>query len=321
MQCVTPPMLCACGVFDARGIREWGTMRSEWSESSPWRDASASTRRPASLVGRGEQPRLAAAALQRDGVVIGGPRGAGRSRLARELAAIARTSDRCVDWVATSRSAAGIPLAALSSLLADGREGPPRTVGQAVAALAARSEATREWVLACDDAHLLDAESAVVMRQFATRGKVSLLLTVCDEEQCPEPVTALWRDELLARVDLPQPSKDLVSTTLRDVLGAPLDGISLERIYRLCEGNLVYLRELVAAVDRDDGWERIGAAGRWNGPLSLSARLDELVWSRLAALTAAEHTVLELLAWRAWERSCCANSRPARTWSPWRAKG
>ncbi|HXR73540.1 LuxR family transcriptional regulator [Actinocrinis sp.] len=272
-------------------------MRSEWSEASSWRDASASTRRPPSLVGRGEQLRLAAAALQRDGVVIGGPHGAGRSRMARELAAIARASGRCVDWVATSRSAAGIPLAALSGLLADGREGPPRTVGEAVAALATRSEKTREWVLACDDAHLLDVESAVVMRQFATRGKVSLLLTVCDEEECPEPVTALWRDELLARVDVPQLSKDLVSALLCDVLGAPLDGISLERIYRLCEGNLVYLRELVAAVDRDGGLERIGTAWRWNGPVSPSARLDELVWSRLAALAPAERTVLELLAW------------------------
>lgn len=272
-------------------------MRSEWSEASSWRDASASTRRPPSLVGRGEQLRLAAAALQRDGVVIGGPHGAGRSRMARELAAIARASGRCVDWVATSRSAAGIPLAALSGLLADEPEGPPRTVGEAVAALAARSEKTREWVLVCDDAHLLDAESSVVLRQFAARGKVSLLLTVCDEEQCPEPVTTLWRDELLARVDVPQLNKDLVSTLLRDVLGAPLDGISLERIYRLCEGNLVYLRELVAAVDRDGGLERIGAAWRWNGPVSPSARLGELVWSRLVALAPAERTVLELLAW------------------------
>jgi DNA-binding CsgD family transcriptional regulator len=249
------------------------------------------------LVGRGEQLRVAAAALQRDGVVIAGPHGAGRSRLARELAAMARASGRCVDWLVTSRSATGIPLAALSGLLADGHEGPPRTVADAVAALAQRSRATKEWLLVCDDAHLLDEESAIAIRHLAAAGNTSLLLTVCDEGHCPEPITALWRDGLLPRVELAPLTKDLVSALLTEMFGAPLDGISLERIHRLCEGNLVYLRELMAAIDHDGGMERVGAAWRWNGPITPNARLEELVCGRLAQLPPAERAVLELLAW------------------------
>jgi DNA-binding CsgD family transcriptional regulator len=276
-------------------------MQSDWVDAgSPWsygRD-SRDSRRPPFLVGRGEELSAALAALEHGGVVLAGTHGAGRSRLARELAALLRESGRTVDWLVTSSSTAAMPLAALSGLLfADGRaERAPQTVGEAVAAVAQRAGADR-LLLVCDDAHQLDEASVVVLHHLAARGKVSLLLTVCTDEALPEPVTALWKDEIVARVDLAPLGKEAIAPLLHDVLGSPMDGISLEHIYRLCEGNLVYLRELVAAGGRSGSLRRTGAVWSWHGPVAPDARLSELVWSRLAALAPAERAVLELLAW------------------------
>jgi DNA-binding CsgD family transcriptional regulator len=230
-------------------------------------------------------------------VVLAGAHGVGKSRLARELTAVMRQSGRSAEWLVASRSAAAMPLAALSGLL---HAAAPQSVAEAVAQLTQRAgDAAGDGglLLVCDNAHLLDEASVVVLQHLAARGTARLLLTVCTDEDLPEPLTALWKDEILARIELAALGRDPISLLLRDVLGAPMDGISLERVDRLCEGNLVYLRELVSAGVRDESLRRVGAVWSFQGPLAPDARLSELVWARLAALRPPERAVLELLAW------------------------
>ena len=72
------------------------------------------------LVGREAELRFVAEALADDGaggVVLVGPPGVGKTRLAHEAAAHADASGCTVEWVRATRSAASIPLGAFAPLL------------------------------------------------------------------------------------------------------------------------------------------------------------------------------------------------------------
>ncbi|MEV4555596.1 LuxR family transcriptional regulator [Kitasatospora sp. NPDC049285] len=251
------------------------------------------------LVGRADELRSGAAALEGGGLVLAGPRGVGRTRLARELVAAAQRRGAAVDRLVASATTTAVPLAAFAGLpgpaAGSAADRPPQTVGEAVLRLAERAEIGRR-LLVVDDAHLLDHDSALVIRHAAAQEIAAVLLTVCTEEPAPEPVRALWRDETLPRIDLAPLPRDGLAALLADALGAPVDGDTLDRMHRLCDGDLVTLRELVHDAVRDGTLERCGAAWSWRGTVTPDSRLGELVTARLAGLDPATRTVLELLA-------------------------
>lgn len=168
------------------------------------------TNRP--LVGRGPHlDRITRALDGRSscGLIIAGPPGAGRTRLAAEV----RPAWRIV----ATRCAAARPLAAFGG----------RSAEEIRAALR-RGPRTR--VLVVDDAHLLDAASASLLHQLAVHREIRLVVTVADGAPAPDAITALWKDDLLGCLPLSPLTEVELSELLSTTLGGPVEHRTVRRL-------------------------------------------------------------------------------------------
>ncbi|MEV4802769.1 LuxR C-terminal-related transcriptional regulator [Nonomuraea sp. NPDC049421] len=246
------------------------------------------------FVGRGGSLRAVRDALRSGtGMMIAGSAGVGKSRLAAQ--ALHGLRGYGVVRAQGTETASMIPFGAFAHVLT----GPPRG-GENLLRWAARhlrDQAGRGGLLvSVDDAHRLDPASAALVHYLAGRGQARLLVTVRSGEPQPDPVTALWKDELLERIELPPLTPAEVGQVLAGALGGALAPATVRRLARVSEGNVLYLRELVHAgrtsgclTEQDGEW-------RWHGELSMTPRLRELVGDRIGHLDQDEREVLELVA-------------------------
>ncbi|WP_460370656.1 AAA family ATPase, partial [Actinocorallia lasiicapitis] len=197
------------------------------------------------FAGRGaELARLGAVARQ-TALVIAGPAGTGKSRLAAEIVAGFPAGRYEVARISATGSARGIPYGALAHLL------PARSPGDQANPLRWAAEAIsvrgKRLLLAVDDAHLLDSASAATVHYLVANGGAHLVATVRTDEPAPEKVTALWKDDHAVRAAIGPLTLDDTALVLRARLGRPVDDTTLHRLHRATEGNALLLRELVAA--------------------------------------------------------------------------
>lgn len=227
------------------------------------------------------------------GAVVAGPAGVGKTRLAREvLAGLGRSHH----WIVASESSRALPfgpfwpLAGAPERDGDGTAGAARRLGEALAATA-----RERMVLGVDDAHLLDDQSASLLLSLAVEHGVPLLLTVRTSEPAPDAVRALWKDGYLARVDLPELSRDQVGAVLQEVLGGPVDSHSIRRLHALTAGNALALREIVEGALAEGRLSRVGRLWRLRGETTVTPALAEVLQGRLDRLGPEVRSVLEVL--------------------------
>ena len=169
-------------------------------------EPSRATRWP--LVGRaGELAdfRKALADRSRGGVLIFGPAGVGKTRLAEEFLAVAEGAGRDTGRATASATAAQVPLGALAHLLPAG-VGSDRCDAVALfdgVVQTFRPPGGAPLVLLVDDLHVLDRTSLMLLTQLMDAGAVFLVGTVRTGEPVPDTLAALWRGDRLIRVDLP----------------------------------------------------------------------------------------------------------------------
>jgi DNA-binding CsgD family transcriptional regulator len=255
-------------------------------------------------VGRaGELGRLRELVVDADcpGVVVAAPAGMGKTRLALEGLAVAERAGLATARVVATRAAATLPFGALAPLLAPHRPAEPGRAGdraellrRSAAALAERA-GERRLVLLVDDAHNLDDLSATVIHQLALTNAVFVLATVRAGEPAPDPVVGLWKDGLVERIELGGLAAEAVEELLGVVLAGPVDRAAATVLAVRCQGNVLFLRELVVGALADRSLRDDGGIWRLVGPLSPSDRLVELVEARLGRLETAEHALLELV--------------------------
>jgi DNA-binding CsgD family transcriptional regulator len=255
------------------------------------------------LIGRDGELRLLARLLQRPdarGVVLAGAAGVGKTRLALECLRKAEQAGFATARVAGSRTAVGMAFAAMAPLVpAPGDDfttnGGAEVLRRFATAMAQRS-GSGGLVLMVDDAHFLDDSSATLVHQLAASRAALLLVTLRPREPVPEPITALWKEGILGRLELAGLDGETVEQVLSAALDGPVDRATVARLTARSRGNLLFLRELVLGA--------LGAgtltndAGVWSltGALAPSPRLVELIEARMGGLDDGERRVLEALA-------------------------
>ncbi len=258
------------------------------------------------IVGRRPELELFDRALgsgEKEGLVIHGRAGVGKTRLADECAAQAAACGLPTERVTGSQTTALLPLGAVAVLLAGGlgRPGPDGQVN-AVALFEQTRQALhgrhggRRLVTVADDVSLLDAASLALLGYLAGRGTIFLVATVRSGEPVPDLVTGLWRDGRLERVDLRDLSRAHLDTLLHLALGGPIEAGAGREFWDVTAGNPLYVRELLlgalesgALVERSGVWHL-------DRPVLATARLADLVEQRIAGLPGQARSVVELLA-------------------------
>ncbi|MCX2185031.1 LuxR family transcriptional regulator [Streptomyces sp. SKN60] len=232
------------------------------------------------------------------GVVIYGPAGVGKSRLAEEC--LARTVH--AGWkgrrATASAAAAAVPLGAIAHLIPPGIDlSDPVTGFAAVAAALAGPRQDRQWAVWVDDLHLLDASSAVLLRQLIDARVVRLIGTIRTGEPVGEAVEALAGVDAVHRIDLEAFGQEQAQAVLAAALGGSVGRRTLRELCTASGGNVLYLRELVTGALASGTLASDGELWELSeGGLAGTPRLAELIEARLSSVDPAARPVLELLA-------------------------
>jgi DNA-binding CsgD family transcriptional regulator len=267
-------------------------------DSSGSRHSSQALARPA-LIGRADILSELAQALAvpgyRGAAISGGP-GAGKSRLLTEAAATAEELGYRLIRVQCTPSNTLISLQAVGAAFQTAGLAAPGDVDDAVASLLGSGHRSRTKTLLCvDDAHLADAATAELMLRAVRDKACSVLMTVSDTRLACAEIYALWKNESIPRLVLPELSRDDVEQVCLGFLPG-LVGLGIaERYAMLCGGDLLLLQELLADAIETGALKEVD--GVWSDAEATYAsdRLVPLVASKLRDLDADHQAAFEAL--------------------------
>lgn len=233
------------------------------------------------------------------GLVIAGAAGVGKTRLMLEAFERADLRRHTAHWVLATRATSAIPFGALASLLPAGLPlATPQTNLLRLAADALIAEAApHRPVVGIDDAHQLDGVSAALLHLLIRTRQAFVLVTVRSGEPAPEPIMALWKEDLAERLELRPLSGRDVEDVLTAALGGQIEGATVQRLWATAKRNTLLLRELVLAGIDSGALTEVEGVWRWEGPWVIAPRLVELIGARIGRLEADEKALLEILAY------------------------
>ncbi|MFG2606558.1 LuxR C-terminal-related transcriptional regulator [Streptomyces sp. NPDC048514] len=232
-------------------------------------------------------------------VVIYGPAGVGKTRLAEDFLARAVAEGFEGARATATAAAATVPLGAIAHLIpADvDLSDPVRGFAAVAGALAGHPRKRRRWALSVDDLHLLDAASAMLVRQLMDAGVVRLIGTVRTGEPVTDAVAALAGGDTVYRFDLEAFDAQNTEAVLQAALGGPVGRRTLRELHSASGGNVLFLRELVLGALRAGTLTSDGEIWHLADDRPMGTpRLTELIRGRLATADARARPALELLA-------------------------
>jgi tetratricopeptide (TPR) repeat protein len=181
----------------------------------------------------------------RVGAVLIGSAGVGKTSVARTAEARLASHFGRVDWV--TPTAPAVPFSAFNHLIEVPEEGKTAAVLRA-----ARESLSDGRLLIVDDAHLLDKLSAALVYQLAVSGEVKLIVTVAPNGPVAEEISALWRDDLLARIHVdPAGHDDSRQAALVEEFVATLPGPAHRVLEYLAIEDPLSLADVSALAGRD----------------------------------------------------------------------
>ena len=265
------------------------------------------------LTGRdGYVERLQTLLRRRRSVVLAGPAGAGKTRLLEEVSRRLARMLQVVEIRATVATAT-LPFGAVASLLPEptGQWREPSELLRAVERRWRAESHRRPVVVVVDDAHLLDGGSGALLQHLVDAGCVTALFTVrqpvsggdvgCSSGPTPSgdgiPVLiGLYRNHAVEWIDLPPLAPFEVVDLLEKGLAGRVDGASAQRLVDASGGDVLLLRELLAAAWRTE--TLTCRDGRWylTGPMPVGPRIEMLVHERIGVLTRAALESAEVVA-------------------------
>ncbi len=243
------------------------------------------------FVGRdAELDHVMATLAARQGVVLAGDAGVGKSRLLAEAVERSTAGGLRVLQVRATRSSGVVPLGAFAPLLPI--DDAAASLARAREAILARAPA----VLAIDDAHALDEASAALAHQLVTQDGVRVLATVRRGEDVPDAIVGLWKDGHCERLDIEPLTRDALDRLVVETLGGPVDGQFLHLMWTRALGNALFARELLAAAVESGALAQRSDMWTLTAPFTAPPRLRELIAGRLRGVRPRDRTALDLLA-------------------------
>lgn len=229
------------------------------------------------------------------GIVIGGPAGVGKSRIARQALFDAKAQGFECRWVVGASSAAKVPLGAFTVWAPPGVSDTVHLLRGVIASLTDAPSGAP--ILICvDDAHLLDDLSAFVVHQIVQRGVAKVVLTLRDGEPVPASVEEITNAGQFDRLDLAPLTPDETTSLLSATLGGPVDQDTGHRLWTLTRGNVLYLRNIVEREVADGRIVSQRGSWRWVGNPVMPPGLVQLIEYRMGALPASVDDVVDVLA-------------------------
>ncbi len=228
------------------------------------------------------------------GVVIVGAAGVGKTRLAREVLTRAESAGERTNWIVGTESAKALPLGAFTALISDPLADPMPNVRHVINSLVAQHRQGR-ILIGVDDAHLLDGLSAHVVHQLAHSRGARLVVTLRAGTKPPDAITALWKDDLLTRLDLEPLTVDATRAMIEVALGGVVDARSARRFWKLTGGNALFLHQLVKDQVAAGRMRMISGVWMWDGDVAVSQSISDMVGRQLHELTPEVALVVDTL--------------------------
>jgi DNA-binding CsgD family transcriptional regulator/tetratricopeptide (TPR) repeat protein len=251
------------------------------------------------MVGRVAELDRLLAAVKKPGqarFVVAGSAGVGKSRLVIEVAKTAKSLGRTTIHIGATKVASSIPFGALAPILSD--------VEQPASSLESRLRRAAESIaeklgpgglLVVDDAHLLDDGSAAVVHHLALAGLCDLLCTIRTPGPAPDAVTSLWKDSLVARIDLAALTEAEIGHLAAQHLGGSAARGTVRWLWEASGGNPLHALELVMAASESGALYSESGVWLLRLPVPATPRLLDLVAARLDGLADSTRKVVELL--------------------------
>jgi DNA-binding NarL/FixJ family response regulator len=239
------------------------------------------------LTGRDDEMEVIRRALSgvgtKSGVVIVGAAGVGKTRLAREVLSRAEASGERTYWIVGTESARQLPLGAFAASISETITDPISDVRRVINSFV-RQQGPGRVLIGVDDAHLLDGLSAHVVHQLAQARAIRLVVTVRTGGDEPDAITALWKDDLLARLDLEPLSAQDAHRMIETIFGGPVDSRSARRFWKLTGGNALFLRQLLKDQVAAGAIRQVAGVWMWDERVAVSDSIAALVGRQLSRL-------------------------------------
>lgn len=231
------------------------------------------------------------------GMLICGPEGVGKSRIAREALTAAALRGCTTRWTAGTSSARTVPLGAFAAWAPPEVTDPVALLRGVVESLtAAPSSAGAPVVLGVDDIHQLDDLSTFVVHQIVQQEAARLILTVRDDEPIRAAIPEIWKGGQFDRLDLQKLSLAETTALLSVTLRGPMEPVAVQRLWTLTQGNVLYLQHIVEQEVADGRLVLDRGNWRWIGEPVMPPCLVELIESRIGALPTPVRDVVDVLA-------------------------